>query len=47
VLFGYVAQDKVSSVHLKLNKDEQKQEKEGVWGERHYIYSGESENLLL
>jgi len=30
VLFGYAAQDKVSSVHLKMNKEEQKQEKEGV-----------------
>jgi hypothetical protein len=46
VLFGYAAKDKLSSVHLKLNKEEPKQEK-GVYGERHYIYSGVSGNLLL
>jgi len=45
VLFSYAAQDKVSNVHLKLNKEEQEQEKEGVcretlhllWGVRRFI----------
>jgi hypothetical protein len=47
VLFGYAAQDKLISVRLKLNKEEQKQGKESVYGERHYNYSGVSENLFL
>lgn len=47
MLFSYAAQDKVSNVHLKLSKEEQEQEKEFVYGERHYIYSGVSEDLLL
>ena len=47
MLFFYAAQDKLSSVHLKLNEEEQKEDEEGVSGERHYIYSEVSENLLL